>query len=227
MTTTAVPTEAATSKKALAIAGGLLIAAVIIAIIIAIAAGGTDSAADAGTESGSLIPQGAARQVSFADIEGEALPRFEAGFVDEAIGMEAPAFTASYYDNSETTIAPGDGEPKVIMFLAHWCPHCQAEVTAITEWAAVNGLPDDIDIVAISTSVDEGSPNYPPSTWLLRENWPIPVLRDSAQGDLAAGYGLSSFPYLVAIDGEGTVVQRNSGALQPGQWEAIIASLSA
>ena len=69
----------------------------------------------------------------------------------------------------------------------------------------MNELPADVDVFAISTSVDEGAPNYPPSEWLRNEGWPAPVLRDSAQGDLASGYGLASFPYLVAVDSDGKV----------------------
>lgn len=83
-----------------------------------------------------------------------------------------------------------------------------------------------MDILAISTSVDQGAPNYPPSRWLREQGWPAPVLRDSAAGDLAAGYGLASFPYLVAVDGDGKVLSRTSGVLAPGQWEEIIASMT-
>ena len=163
--------------------------------------------------------------MSFADVSGTALPRFESAAADPAIGMEAPSFTASYFDNVEVTVEPTDGTPRVVMFLAHWCPHCQAEVTSLTSWFDANGVPDDVEIVRISTSVDEGAPNYSPSTWFLREGWPVPVLRDSAQNELATGFGLSSFPYVIAIDGDGKVVSRTSGQLTDGQWENILASL--
>jgi len=190
--TTTTDTDTATPTKAIAITGALLVIGVIIAVIVALAAGGSDDVADSTTALDSRIPQGAARQVSFAEVTGTALPRFEGGLVDDAVGLDAPEFTASYFDNVETTINPADGNARIIIFLAHWCPHCQAEVTAITEWIDTNGLPADVDIIGISTGVDQGAPNYPPSTWLLRENWPLPVLRDSAQSDLAAGYGLAS-----------------------------------
>ncbi len=224
--TTATATSSDTPKKGLMIATGLLIAGVIIALIMAFAAGGGDGIDDAASID-TRIPQGSTQQVSFADVIDDALPRYEAGVVDEAIGLDAPSFTASYFDNTEVTIDPADGTPSIFMFMAHWCPHCQAEVATITNWVSANGVPEGVEVVAISTNVDEGAPNYPPSTWLLRENWPFPALRDSAQDDLAAGFGLSGFPFVVAVDSDGKVVSRSSGELPAAQWEALIATLSA
>ena len=222
--TTTATTGAETSKRAIKIGAGLLIIGVIIALIVAFASGGDEP--EGSNEASSLIPQGAVRQTSFADVLDTALPRFESAAGDPAIGMDAPSFTASYFNNSEVTVTPGDGTPKIVLFLAHWCPHCQVEVTDLTEWFGINGVPTDVEIVAISTGIDEGAPNYPPATWLLREGWPTPVLRDSAQGDLSAGYGLSGYPYLVAIDGDGKVVSRSSGQLPDGQWDVIVSGLT-
>lgn len=216
--------EAGTSKRAVGIAAALLVVAVLVALVVALTSGGSDET-DPAQAAASLIPQGEVRQVSFAEVSGPALPRFDAAVVDPARGVDAPSFTASYFDNTEVTVDPADGTARVMLFVAHWCPHCQDEVTSLTGWFADNGVPDDIEVVAISTGVDEGAPNYPPATWLLREGWPVPVLRDSASSDLAAGYGLSSFPYIVAIDDEGKVVSRSSGQMSEAQWENLIASL--
>ena len=88
---------------------------------------------------GSLYHSGIAHsgtlgQVSFAEADGEVLPRLDASLAaDPAVGMTAPTITASYFDNSETTIDFADGQPRVVMFMAHWCPHCQAEVTALVD----------------------------------------------------------------------------------------------
>lgn len=211
-------------KRGVLIAGGLIVAGVIVALIVALASGG-DGADDASSLD-TRIPQGSTRQVSFADVIDTPLPRFEAGVADEALGLDAPRFTASYFDNTEVTIDPGDGTPRIFMFLAHWCSHCQAEVDSITAWVETNGLPEGVEVIGISTSVDEGLPNYPASTWLLRENWPFPVLRDSAQNELATGLGLSGTPFTVAVDADGKVVSRSSGELAPGQWDALLALLT-
>lgn len=110
--------QTAAPNKALPIAAGLLIATVIVAALVAIGSGG-DPADDAITAA-SRIPEDPPSQVSFAAIDGAPLPRFEAGTVDQAIGMNAPPITASYFDDTETTIEFGDGHPRIILFLAHW-----------------------------------------------------------------------------------------------------------
>ena len=227
MTTTTLkaPTRSAPSKNVL-IAGAVIVALVVAAIIGALAfGGGDDEVAAAETSSVTRIPSGSeVRQVSFAAIDGPDLPELDTTLaVDPAIGMAAPSITASYFDNSEATISFGDGEPAIVLFLAHWCPHCQDEVISLSPWFEANGVPSDVRIIAVSTAVDEGSPNYPPSKWLLREEWPTEVVRDSANSDLARGFGLSGFPYLVVIDGDGNIVNRQSGGGPIALWENNLA----
>ena len=36
---------------------------------------------------------------------------------------------------------PTDGKAKAIFFVAHWCPHCQAEIPRLSEWLKTHGLP--------------------------------------------------------------------------------------
>ena len=222
MNTNSRTTSSSSSKtrRGLFIGGGLLAAAVIVALIISFASGGDSGAS---SYEAARIPSGSVRQVSFAETGGDPLPRYdETVQVDPAAGTSAPTITASYFDGTETFVDPADGQPRVMLFLAHWCPHCQDEVNSLGDWFAENGAPSDVEVLAISTSVDEGAPNYPPSEWFLREQWPVPVLRDSAQKDLATGYGLSSFPYVVVIDANGNIVTRFSGAMGTAQWEAVL-----
>ena len=40
----------------------------------------------------------------------------------------SPPSPASDFDGDDITIGADDGTAKVILFVAHWCPHCQAEV---------------------------------------------------------------------------------------------------
>ena len=61
-----------------------------------------------------------------------------------------------------------------IWFVAHWCPHCQAEVPRIVALAEQGRLPEGVDVAAVSTAVDATAPNYPPSAWLDRVGWPFP-----------------------------------------------------
>jgi thiol-disulfide isomerase/thioredoxin len=154
-------------------------------------------------------------------LQSEALPELPQGGADPAVGLLAPAVEGQDLAGEPIAI-PGAGRPKVVMFLAHWCPHCQAEVPRIGDWVADNGLPEDVDVVSVATATDETKPNYPPGAWLQGEGWPIDVLVDDQQGTAAIGYGLTGFPFFVAVDAEGNVVQRASGELSVQQWEALL-----
>ena len=161
-------------------------------------------------------------QVSDVSIEGQHLPLFEGEEPDPAMEMRAPAFAATTFDGTEVSVLPGDGTAKVIGFFAHWCPHCQRELPRITEWLANNQLPAGVEVIAVSTSVQDGGSNYPPSAWFEREQWPAVVVRDSAEDEIGNAYGLRGFPYTVGIDADGRVVARVAGELNDDAWEFLI-----
>ncbi len=199
--------------------GGGLVALVAIALIVAMATGGDD-----GGTSGRDV-----RQVAFVEVDGSPLVPYASvqGGVDTAVGTPAPGFSASEFDNTEHVIVPGDGTARMIGFFAHWCPHCQAELPRLTSWLNDNEVPEGVEIIAVSTSVDEGSPNYPPSSWFEREDWPELTLRDSPASDISNAYGLSGYPYFVVVDGEGNVLRRVSGELTTEAWEELVAEAAA
>ena len=190
-------------RQRLTVAGvvGVVVALAAIAVL-STALGGEDGAADG------------ARQTRSVRVEGDALPPLPGQGPDPAVGATAPTLSGSSF-NGDPVEVPGTlgGAPQAIWFLAHWCPHCQAEVPAIVRLANAGSIPDGIDVVAVSTSVDESAPNYPPSAWLEREGWRYPVLVDDAQGTAARAYGVEGFPFLVVVDADGTVLVRTSGEL--------------
>ena len=53
------------------------------------------------------------------------------------------------------------------MFLAHWCPHCQAEMPRLVALAKAGKL-DGVDVTGVATGTNPGYPNYPPSAWLKK-----------------------------------------------------------
>ena len=156
-------------------------------------------------------------QVSDVSIEGEPLPQFDGQKPDPAMDRQAPAFAATTFDGVEVSVLPGDGTAKVIGFFAHWCPHCQRELPRLA-----NRLPAGVDVIAVSTAVDEGRGNYPPSAWFEAEQWPAVAVRDSASSEIAEAYGLGGFPYTVAVDTDGRVVARVSGELNDSAWEYLL-----
>lgn len=92
----------------------------------------------------------------------------------------------------------------------------------LADWLADNGTPDDVDIYGVATATTPERPNYPPSEWLEREGFDVPVLADDDAASVAQAFGLSGFPYFVAIDADNEVVGRASGELTVEQWEALL-----
>jgi hypothetical protein len=142
-----------------------------------------------------------------------------------ANGMTIPAVTGQDFDGNEVVIDPTDGRAKAIVFLAHWCSFCQEEVPAVQTYIDATGGDPDVDLYSVATSIDSTRANYPPSDWLNREGWTVPVIRDNRDNDALMAYGAGAFPYWVFTMSDGTVAGRTSGRLQPGQLEEILAEL--
>jgi thiol-disulfide isomerase/thioredoxin len=187
---------------------GIVVGAVVaLFVVIAIVA---NLGGDEGSASGGDLEQ--VRPVTWT---GTALPKEpEDGGEDKAIGLEAPRLEGQSFDGSEVVIDPSDGRDKLLVFLAHWCNHCQAELPDLVAWKAAGKQPADLDMVAIATGTNPTFPNYPPSEWLDREGWTDPVLADgptTENFEAGRAYGLSSYPYLVVVDQDGVVKARWSG----------------
>ena len=143
-------------------------------------------------------------------VEGASLPELSDGASDPATGMAAPQIEGTDFESEATTVGGGPGEPTMIVFLAHWCPHCQAEVPVIVDLAR-NGDLDGVRLIAVITGTNPDAPNFPPASWLDREEWPGEVIVDDEDSSAAAAYGLAGYPYIVTLDAAGTVVSRTSG----------------
>jgi hypothetical protein len=113
-----------------------------------------------------------------------------------------------------------------IVILAHWCPHCQAEVPLLVDYLESSGMPDGVRLVAISTSINRAQPNYPPSAWLEREGWtPTTLVDDSANRALAA-LGMRNFPGFVFVGADGRVVGRLTGEIPIASFDEIVGDLA-
>lgn len=163
-------------------------------------------------------------QFRSVSVEGRPLPGYSPGVDDPAVGMPTPTFKAETFTGSPVNMA-ADGRPKVVMFLAHWCPHCQADVRSLQAWLDNGGSTGGVDLYAVSTWADSAKPNFPPSDWLERENWTITTAVDDRENTLAASYGLSGTPMYVFIDAENIVRMRYSGKLPIDQFEEALVSL--
>lgn len=158
-------------------------------------------------------------------VGGETLAPFSDPANDPAIGQPAPEVTSVDFDGQPASIL-NDGTPKMILFLAHWCPHCQREVPALQAWVEANGLPDGVDFVSVATSISEARPNFPPNAWLEREGWTQRIVMDDRANTIGTAFGLSAFPYYVLVDANGNVVQRITGEQDPANVGLLLQALA-
>jgi thiol-disulfide isomerase/thioredoxin len=159
-------------------------------------------------------------------IAGSALPRFADAAADPAIGTPAPTIEGANFDGTPVSIT-NDGRPKIIIFLAHWCSHCQAEVPVVQAWVDGGFKPDGVDLYSVATSTAETRPNFPPSEWLADEGWTAPVVVDDTAFSVGDVFGLNAFPYWVFVDADGNVAGRLTGELPAEVITQIAESLVA
>lgn len=158
-------------------------------------------------------------------VTGDALPLAGDG-TDLALGLPIPEVGGADFAGNEVTITR-DGRPKILLFLAHWCSHCQAEVPVVQDWVAAGSLPDGLDLVGVATSTSSTRPNFPPSEWLEREGWETPTIVDDAEFSVGTAFGLDAFPFWVFVAPDGTVAGRTSGELPPETIAEIAQTLIA
>jgi thiol-disulfide isomerase/thioredoxin len=145
--------------------------------------------------------------------DGPLLPSDNLGTAkDEEIGEVAPTLRGLSLTGKSITLG-NDGKPRIVVFLSHSCPHCQAEVPEIVKLAK-HGKLDGVEVDTVATNTSKSLPNWPPSKWLKREHWPFrPVLADDGRLRAFLGYGGQAFPYFVFVGADGNVVARASGEL--------------
>ena len=147
-------------------------------------------------------------------VEGDSLPFFQSGSADPAVGITAPTVTGETLDGGELTIGP-DENAKIVVMLAHWCPHCQREVPLIQSWIDSGGLPEGVDIygtTVLTNRVRDGD-TWPPSEWLAEEGWTIPTIKDDQGGSIVDAYGMTGTPTYVVLGPNNENLGRLSGEI--------------
>ncbi|HEY6530922.1 MAG TPA: TlpA disulfide reductase family protein [Acidimicrobiales bacterium] len=204
-----------------------LAALIVVVGVVAIAVGrssssGSDDGGAASSSGGTVVPNGDL-EYGTVTVEGSDLPPAPRGTgSDEGVGETIPTIKGEAFDGSAVTIAPGGGKGQVIMVVAHWCPHCQAEVPRIQSWLDEDGMPDDVTLTTVATANDPTAVNFPAGDWLREEGWSVPTMLDDQEQTAALAVGTSAYPFFVVVDADGKVVERTSGELDRSQWDALL-----
>ena len=195
------------SKKAFAVLAVCVAAAAAIAIGMS-----SGSSAPAPSDGQATIITGQFQDVT---VTGALLPELTSGD-DPAVGTPAPGLSGfDFRGNTVNVNTPESRANTLMVFLAHWCPHCNDEIPKLIEWREQGLVPADLRVVGVTTGSRDDAPNWPPSDWISEMKWPFEVLADSEEQTAALAYGLSAYPFMAIVDAEGNLRARFSGVVEP------------
>ena len=183
---------------------------VVAALVVAVAVTANSSRAGSGVDLADVVR-----------VAGEDLPELR-GQDDPAVGRTVPTLSGTSVTGEPVELSGG---PRVVVVVAHWCPHCQAEVPRITELVDTGQWPGAVALQYVSTAQDRTKGNWSPSRWLEREGVTAPVLVDDAGGTAGRALGVQGFPLIVGVAADGKVAWRVSGEQDSGQLLALAQSL--
>jgi len=187
-------------RRVLWVAVGVVIAAVIAVVVILVATGGADT-----PKKITLL------QVQPVSISGDPLPTPEAGAPDNTSGRSVPRIEGRTFGSRRISIKPG--KPTLVVAINRADPDVEGEVKALVQWHHADQTPEALNVVTLVTGPGRADASDPVSSWLVREEWPFPVLVDDENSSAAAALGLVATPGILIIDADGTAQYRVLGAL--------------
>lgn len=225
----AAKSEGGGSKLWIWVTVGVVAVIAVVGAVVVLGGGDEDGAADGGSDTTAEQTTSSFPDSQPVTITGEPLPSYEGGAADSAVGLTAPRLEGSDFQGDPVVVDGAENGPTMLVFLAHWCPHCNAEVPVLLDWKNSGAVPADLNVVGIATAAAESAVNYPPADWFSSKGWSWPVLVDEKLGEGEAGmaavaYGATGWPYIVVIDGEGNVTARASGEKTVAEIEALVAT---
>lgn len=156
-------------------------------------------------------------------VEGPALPDLDSDAVsDAAVGRPAPSITGADYTGRPVRIEPSTDGPTLIAFMAHWCSHCNVMIDRLAEWRRSGDAPKDVRVVGVSTGVQPDGENFPPSQWVVDNDWRWPLIADDADGSAFHAYGGIGLTMLVFVDANGDVAWRTMGEVSLDDLQVLV-----
>lgn len=205
----------------------LLVATIVCAVLLAACGSSGGSSASTSTTGGG--GSGGDHEYGTVTVTGTPLPRYTGGIDDPARGKTIPTVKGENFAGEPTEISPTTGKAQMIVFLAHWCPHCNREAPRLAAYLKANGgtPPANVDLTIVPTGSSQQAPNWPPSQWVVQMGLgAVNTLVDNQTQTAAAAFGLSAYPFIVMVDASGKVVERRDGEQQDGFFAKAFTALS-
>lgn len=138
----------------------------------------------------------------------------------QSVFAQLPQVTLKTMDGKAVrvdTLSNG-GKPFVIDFFATWCKPCNRELDAISEVYA--DWQEETGVKIFAVSIDQGQNINKVKPLVDNHGWEYDVLLDP-NGDLKRAFGIQMIPYVLIVDGQGTIVYRHAGYTDGEETELI------
>ena len=121
----------------------------------------------------------------------------------------APDFNLTTFEGKALSLADLKGQPAVINFWASWCPPCRDEAPILERtWRAYEN--QGLRFVGINIQDrKEDALSYIREFDITYPNGPDPA------GEITIGYGVSGLPVTFFVSGDGKILRRWVGAVEP------------
>jgi len=183
------------------IAIGVLAASVVVAVVVLVVIN-----SGSGSSSPAVINL---VQIQPVTVSGTALAPLRVGQADQALGANAPRLSGRTFGSRSISLKPG--KPTMVVVVSYGDTYSRSEVPQLVQWHHSGLAPFGLDVLTVVTGPGRTNPSDPPSSWLVREEWPWPVLVDDQAGSAAGALGASDSPQILLIDAHGVVRYRRSG----------------
>ncbi|MBM3673962.1 MAG: hypothetical protein FJW88_03240 [Actinobacteria bacterium] len=192
------------------VVGGIVVLG-LVAVVFAVTSGDDGSDSSGGGGSSGVAEYGT------VTVEGTPLPTYSSSGEDPAVGEQAPVVRGESFTGEPTAIVPGT--PTMVVYLAHWCQHCNNEAPRLAEFLETSGVPEGTALMIVPTGSNDTAVNWPPSQWVkdMRLDG-VATLVDDKEGTAGAAMGLDGYPYIVLLDAQGKVISRTSGEQADGYF---------
>ena len=199
----------------------LYVVLVVVGIAGAVALGTSGGSSDTTTDTVVTVPGGVqpAEYQKVSSTGGMLAPLPESG-ADTETGKSVAVLKGYDLQGRPVTIDPaGEGKATMVVFLAHWCPHCNREIPVLNKWRESGEVPTGLRVIGITTGSKADQANWPPSKWMTAMKWPFEVMADSEAQEAAAAYGVAGYPFMAFVGANGKITARTSGEIPVEQLQ--------